>query len=125
MELRDANPSFDGGYSNHGAFGTCGDWATTSRAWLETWLSANRSYVEEIVYALAQGTDIWDRTRGLVAYLADGELLQRIQLEVVVHEPSHVVLSESMAQRGLTSDVRDANKAAAPLHRSACGLVIR
>lgn len=101
MELRDADAAFDGGCSTHGAFGSCGDWPTTSRPWLDTWLSANEDKVREIVDALAEATELWHQRDALVRYIVDGSLNGRIQMEVVGQEPSHADLSEAMAQRGL------------------------
>jgi ATP-dependent helicase YprA (DUF1998 family) len=101
MELRHAHPDFDGGHSTHGAFGTCGDWATTTRPWLETWLSRHRAEVHESVDALAVVTGLWHQRDGLVTYLCDGALLERVQTQVVEQEPGHSDLSAAMAQHGL------------------------
>jgi len=94
---RGSNPAFDGGYSSHGAFGTCASWADTSDA-IARWIGDNRGLVLEVVTSIVRETAIGDPDE-LVRYVLDGPLLNDVD-GVAGRALGHRDLSQQLAERG-------------------------
>lgn len=100
MERRAQDPTFVGGRSTHGAFGSCGEWANT-RSWLEMWIRDHRDQIDDTVAALVEGTDLQGERDSLLDYLTSGALLAAVEIRALPDAADHEDLSEAMAQHGL------------------------
>ncbi|WP_298207539.1 DEAD/DEAH box helicase [Ferrimicrobium sp.] len=95
---RAENPQFDGGYSSHGAFGSCSSWAATSQA-IERWIDTNQDFVREIVASITYETSIEDPD-AIHRYILGGQLLEDVS-DVAAAALGHRDLSQQLAERGL------------------------
>ena len=95
---RARHPEFDGGYSSHGAFGSCGSWADTG-AEVARWLDENGDLVAESIRSILRETTIEDPDE-IGRYVTGGALLRDVG-DVATRALSHRDLSQQLAESGL------------------------
>jgi ATP-dependent helicase YprA (DUF1998 family) len=92
------NPGFDGGYSSHGAFGSCASWVDAGPA-VAQWISVHADLIDEIVTSILRETTIEDPGE-ILGYMLDGGLLREAG-EVAAGALGHRDLSQQLAEHGL------------------------
>ena len=98
LSYRADHPEFDGGYSSHGAFGSCASWIDTKDA-MSHWIDSNRDLVVEIVQAILRETSV-EEPDEILGYILDGGLLEDVS-DVAAASLGHRDLSQQLAERGL------------------------
>ena len=95
---REGNPSFDGGHSSHGAFGSCDSWTNTRSAIADS-ISDEEDLVEELVESVLRVTSI-EEAHEIRDYVANGGLIADVTA-VATHSLGHRDLSQQLAESGL------------------------